>query len=243
MILEGSISVKAALAGGHRRVNAVYMDKTRHDKESRYIRTLSKNNGVPVKEMTRGQLDETASGRTHGGVLCDAGPREYDRKEVLFQNPCPFLAVLEGAEDPFNLGYVIRALYSGGCTGLILRTRSWEQAEPTILKSSAGAFEYLPVVMSDDPASLILEARANGIRTLAAMRRDAVPIYEADFTVPLLIAIGGEMRGLSSSVLNACEQNIYIPYANDFRNALNAAGAAAVLGFEVNRQRNYSGTK
>ena len=54
-----------------------------------------------------------------------------------------------------------------------------------------------------------------------------------------LIAIGGEMRGLSAGVLATCEQNIYIPYANDFRNALNAAGAAAALGFEVLRQRTY----
>lgn len=241
MILEGSISVKAALAGNHRRVTEIYMDKARHDKEARYIFATAQKAGVPVVLKTRAELDEIASGRTHGGVLCEAGPRIYDREETLFENSCPFLAVLEGAEDPFNLGYVIRALYSGGCTGLILRNRSWESAEPTILKSSAGAFEYLPIVMSEDPSLIIQEARSRGIRAYAAMRKDAAPIYEADFTVPLLIAIGGEMRGLSASVLSACDANLYIPYANDFRNALNAAGAAAVLGFEVNRQRNFAG--
>ncbi len=240
MILEGSISVKAALAGGRRRVSEIYLDETRHDKEARYIVAAAKDAGIPVIRKPREELDSAASGRTHGGVLCEAGARIYDPEESLFQADCPFLAVLEGAEDPFNLGYVIRALYSGGCTGLILKKRSWESAEPTILKSSAGAFEYLPIVMSEDPSMVIHHARQRGIRAYAAMRRDARPIYEADFTVPLLIAIGGEMRGLSSSVLEACETNIYIPYANDFRNALNAAGAAAVLGFEVNRQRNYA---
>ena len=243
MILEGSISVKAALLGKHRTVNTIYIDSARHDKEARFIRRTAEAEGVSVVEQTREELDAMASGRTHGGVLCEAEPRRYDSDADLYACATPFLAVLEGAEDPYNLGYVIRALYSGGCTGLILRARSWEHAEPTILKSSAGASEYLPIVMSEDPSAVIRHAREHGIRAYAAMRKDASPIYEADFTVPVLIAIGGEMRGLSASVLDACDANIFIPYANDFRNALNAAGAAAVLGFEVNRQRNYAGSK
>ena len=243
MILEGSISVKAALLGKHRTVNTVYLDRARHDKEANFIRRTAQSAGVRLAEQTREELDAMASGRTHGGVLCEAEPRRYDREDDLYACTDPFLAVLEGAEDPYNLGYVIRALYSGGCTGLILRARSWEHAEATILKSSAGASEYLPIVMSEDPARVIQNARAHGIRAYAARRRDASPIYEADFTVPVLIAIGGEMRGLSASVLNACDANIYIPYANDFRNALNAAGAAAVIGFEVNRQRNFAAVR
>ena len=64
-----------------------------------------------------------------------------------------------------------------------------------------------------------------------------MPYYEADFTGPFLLAIGGEMRGLSSSVLQACEKNLYIPYAREFHGALNAAGACAAFGFEAMRQR------
>ncbi len=241
MILEGTISVKAALLGKHRAVHTVYIDTRRRDKETRFIAAKAKEAGAEVCYKNREELNQLSEGRTHGGVLCEAGSRVYDREDMLFETANPFLAVLEGAEDPFNLGYVIRALYSGGCTGLIIRKRDWEHAEAVILKSSAGAFEYLPIVMSDDPSSVIEHAKAHGIHTYAAMRKDARTIYEASFTGPILIAIGGEMRGLSSAVLQACEENLYIPYANDFRNALNAAGAAAVIGFEVNRQRNYSG--
>ncbi|MBR4455625.1 MAG: RNA methyltransferase [Solobacterium sp.] len=240
MLVEGSISVKAALLGGKRKVERVFLDARRNDKEAYFITCRANEAGIPVEKKARAELDAMASGRTHGGVLCSVSARRYEDAAVLFSAEVPFLAVLEGAEDPYNLGYVIRALYSGGCTGLIIPERSWEAAEPVILKSSAGAFDYLPIVQSSEVAALIEEASQRGIHTFAAMRRDAIPCYEADFRGPVLIAIGGEMRGLSASVLAACSTNIYIPYANDFRNALNAAGAAAVLGFEVNRQRNFA---
>ena len=239
MILEGSISVKAALLGRHRDIQTIYIDEKRHDKETAFIIARADDAEVPVNRVSRETIDTMAQGRTHGGILCEAGERRYDEESVLYETENPFIVVLEGIEDPFNLGYVIRALYSGGCTGLVIGKRDWQSADPVILKSSAGAYEYLPIVMSEEPAIIIRHCRKRTIQTFAAMRRDAIPCYEADFTGPLLIAIGGEMRGLSSAVLQECEQNIYIPYANDFRNALNAAGASAVLGFEVLRQRQY----
>lgn len=239
MILEGSISVKAAILGNRRTVSELYMDEKRRDKESAFIIARAKEAGIRVTRMPRQEIDALASGKTHGGILCEASARTYDDPSVLFTADDPFLVVLEGVEDPFNLGYVIRALYSGGCTGLVLNARSWASADAVILKSSAGAYDYLPIVMSEDPAALIRESRRKGVRAYAAMRKDAKPCYEVDFRGPILLAIGGEMRGLSASVLNECDENIYIPYANDFRNALNAAGASAVLGFEVLRQRRY----
>ena len=240
MILEGSISVKAAILGNRRNVSELYVDEKRRDKESAFIIARAEAAGIPVYRIARSEIDALASGKTHGGILCEAGPRVYDDLSVLSDAANPFLVVLEGVEDPFNLGYVIRALYSGGCTGLVIGSRSWESADAVILKSSAGAYDCLPIVMSEDPASVIASCRARGIHAYAAMRRDAKPCYEMDFTGPVLLAIGGEMRGLSASVLKECEANIYIPYANDFRNALNAAGASAVLGFEVLRQRRYA---
>ncbi len=239
MILEGSISVKAALLGGHRTIDRIYIDKKRHDKETAFIAGRAEEAGVPVSRVPRETIDAMAQGRTHGGVLCEAGERRYEEETVLFESENPFIVMLEGVEDPFNLGYVIRALYSGGCTGLVIGKRNWQSADPVILKASAGAYEYLPIVMSEFPAEVVRHCKARNIHAFAAMRRDARPCYEADFTGPLLIAVGGEMRGLSSAVLQECEENIYIPYANDFRNALNAAGASAVLGFEVLRQRHY----
>lgn len=237
MILEGHISVKAAILGGHRTLSCLYVDEKKRDRELSFIIAKAKEKNIPIQRMKREELDRLAQGKTHGGVLCEASSRQYDAEAVLTRSSCPFLVLLEGVEDPYNLGYVIRSLYAGGCTGLILRRREWNDAEAVILRSSAGAYEYLPIVMSYEPAELVHRLKADGIHTFAAYRKDASALYDNDFRGPTLLAIGGEMRGLSTAVLQECETNIYIPYANDFRNALNAAGASAVLAFEVMRQR------
>ena len=187
--------------------------------------------------IEREEINAMATGRTHGGLVAQASPRVYQELSECMHGKTPFLVLLEGVEDPFNLGYIIRTLYSAGCDGLILPSHDWASAESTIAKSSAGAFEYLNIVMSDDLPQLVKNIKRRGVMTYAAMRKDAITYLEADYRKPCLLAIGGEMRGLSSAVRNEIEQNIYIPYANDFRNALNAASAAAVLSFEVYRQR------
>ncbi|MDO5122516.1 MAG: RNA methyltransferase [Erysipelotrichaceae bacterium] len=237
MRLEGRISVKAAMLAGNRTVSRIYVRDDLNDRDTSFIIHRAEERGIPVTRMAAEQIDEMAQGKTHGGILADAGERTFQDLSACLENDCPFVAMLEGVEDPFNLGYVIRSLYSAGCTGLILRNRDWSWSENTIVRSSAGAYEYMNVVLSDDMAATVRTLKQLGLYVYAAMRRDAVSYFEADFSRPVLLCIGGEMRGLSSAVLKECDQNIYIPYANDFRAALNAAGASAALGFEVMRQR------
>ncbi|MCR5450814.1 MAG: RNA methyltransferase [Solobacterium sp.] len=237
MRLEGRISVKAAMLAGNRTVSRIYVRDDLNDRDTSFIIHRAEERGIPVTRMAAEQIDEMAQGKTHGGILADAGERTFQDLSACLENDCPFVVMLEGVEDPFNLGYVIRSLYSAGCTGLILRNRDWSWSENTIVRSSAGAYEYMNVVLSDDMAETVRTLKQHGLYVYAAMRRDAVSYFEADFSRPVLLCIGGEMRGLSSAVLKECDQNIYIPYANDFRAALNAAGASAALGFEVMRQR------
>jgi 23S rRNA (guanosine2251-2'-O)-methyltransferase len=237
MIIEGNVSVKAAVLGGMRSVSRVLVDEKKHDKDTAWILHRCQDRKIPVEHVKREVIDNQASGRTHGGLIAEVSPRILQTKEDTIKSDHPFLALVEGVEDPFNLGYIMRTLYSAGCNGLILKKRNWETAEPTILKSSAGAFDSLNVVMSEDPAQDLKWYKSRGVRCYAAMRKDAIAYDEADYTGSCLIAIGGEMRGLSSGVRQEIDQNIYIPYANDFHMALNAAAATAVLAFEVVRQR------
>ena len=237
MLLEGNVSVKAAILGNHRKVEKLYYDKHKNDKDLNFILHRAKEKGIPCMPLEREEINAMATGRTHGGLVAEASPRVYQELSECMHGKTPFLVLLEGVEDPFNLGYIIRTLYSAGCDGLILPRHDWASAESTIAKSSAGAFEYMNIVMSDDLPQLVKDIKKQGVKTYAAMRKDAITYLEADYRKPSLIAIGGEMRGLSSAVRNEIQQNIYIPYANDFRNALNAASAAAVLSFEVYRQR------
>lgn len=237
MILEGSVSVKAAVLGGRRKVCRVIADRQKNDRDLRFILRQAEASGIPAERVSPEEIAELAAGRTHGGILAEAEERRYDSLAACCRGENPFLFLIEGVEDPFNLGYIVRTLYSCGCGGLILRQRNWQTAEPLILKASAGAFDRMNIVMSEDPAAEIRRLKERGYRCFAAMRKDAAVYDEIDYTVPCVIAVGGEMRGLSAGVRQETEKNIYIPYANDFRNALNASGAAAVLGFEVFRQR------
>lgn len=239
MILEGSVSVKAAILAGHRTITKLVVDEKKKDHDTSFILHRAKERNIPVEFLSRDKIDHIAEGKTHGGILCEASQRMYQTMEDTLEGN-PFVVVVEGVEDPFNLGYIARSLYSAGCTGLILRERNWDNVEKIILKSSAGAFDYLNVVMSFDIPETIRKYKEIGFQTYAAMRKNAINYLDADYRQKVLLAIGGEMRGLSSATLKEMDQNIFIPYANDFKNALNASGAASVLGFEVFRQRNHS---
>lgn len=236
MIIEGNLSVKAALLGQQRQVLKIYADAHKKDRDLAFILRRAEEKNVPVERPARDRIDAMAQGRTHGGLLAEVTPARWQTLSDMHAE-VPFYALAEGVEDPFNLGYIMRTLYSAGCTGLLLRKRDWKEAESVIIRASAGASEYLNVVMCEDLPAAVRSLKEQGVYCYAAMRRDAVVYDQADMKIPLLIAIGGEMRGLSSALLKEMDQNIYIPYANDFRNALNAAAAAAVLAFEVRRQR------
>ncbi len=237
MIIEGSISVKAALEGKHRTVECVYADQRLEDRNSRYILRLAGEAGIRIVRCTREEIEARASGKTHGGMIAEVSARTYDSLADALEAECPFLVFCEGIEDPFNLGYIMRTLYSAGCDGLLIARRNWQNAESTILKASAGAFDHLRIIMTDDPVQDIRTCRKHGVYVYAAMRKDAADLYDTDLQRPVMIMIGGEMRGLSKAVLQEAEQNLFIPYANDFRNALNASSAAAVIAYEVLRQR------
>lgn len=236
MILEGMIAVKAAVLSKHYAIETVWIDQEKRDHDTAFLIRCCQQAEIPVKRVNRSEIDAMATGRTHGGIAARAQSRSYQQLSDCMQKQNPFVALAEGVEDPFNLGYLMRALYCAGCDGLILRPRDWSQCEATILKSSAGAAAWLNVVLMD-PGEAAAQCKKQGLTVYAAMRKNAIPYTEADFRKPSLLCIGGEMRGLSQAVLKQADQNIYIPYGSDFRNALNASAAAAVLGFEVLRQR------
>ncbi len=237
MRLEGMISVKAAVLSGRYGVRQVFVDAGRKDHDAAFLLARCGERKIPVQRLPRAEIDAMAAGRTHGGILADGTNRVYQTPaDCLKEHATPFFVLLEGVEDPFNLGAVMRSLYCAGCTGLFLPLRNRESAEGTILKSSAGAAAYLNVVCMD-PVEAVRQCRRHGLFVYAAMRRKAIAYTQGCYTRPFLLCIGGEMRGLSAGVSEQVDQNIVIPYARDFRNALNTAAAGAVLGFEVCRQR------
>ena len=234
-LVEGNISVKACLLANRRDVYEIYVDKKKKDKDIAFILRQAENKNVTIHRVDREKIEEIAEGKTHGGCIAFVGERKYQEIDDC-ENP--FYAVIEGIEDPFNFGYICRNLYAAGCNGLIVPTRNYSTAVTTVTKSSAGASEYINIIPSDDIPSLIKQLQRKGIKLYCAMRNDAIVYTQANFKEGCIIALGGEKRGLSKQILALSDQNIYIEYANDFRNALNGASATCIIAFEVLRQRN-----
>ena len=237
MWFEGSLSVKAVMLAGRRQIVRLVIDKKKKDKDTAFILRQAAQRNIPVERLDRDKIDQIATGKTHGGVLAEAMERSYQSPQDCLQSSKPFVAVLEGIEDPFNLGYAFRTLYAAGCTGVIMADRNWEHCMNTIVKSSAGASEYMPWCLSSDLAEAVAHCRRAGCTLYCAMRDQAIDYYDADFDQPLILAIGGELRGLSKDVLIQSDQNIVIPYAREVRSALNGTSAVAAISFEVVRQR------
>ena len=244
MIVEGAIAVKAAMDSKFRRVEKIYIDVDKHTSDVSFIIQQAYHNRLPVERCSRSKISDMAIGKTHGGIIAEVSERKFQSITTMIMKDSPFLALIEGVEDSFNLGYILRTLYAFGCDGVILPSREWDFEDGTMVKSSAGASEFIPIHLTDDLEATISVLKDNGIRIISAYRgENAVNIYQA--AIPgerLMICIGGPLRGLSQTVLDASDQCalpicVYIPYANDFRNALNAASAVSVMASEVYRRR------
>lgn len=235
MIIEGAMSVKAALEAKKRDVLSLMVDEMKRDRNLAYILHLAKEAGVPVQRMPRSQIDAIAKGKTHGGVLAEVSHRQWDCLESLDQ-PTFFLLV-EGIVDPYNFGYICRSAYAAGVDAILMPTYHWKDLEAVITKASAGAFEHCAIVTYEDSKILLLSLKKQGFQVFAGYRKEALAYDEVSYPDKLVLCVGGEMRGLSNSVLEMVDQAIYLPYGRDFKNALNGSSATSIFCFEVLRQR------
>ncbi len=237
-IVEGSIAVKAVIDSKYRTVNKIYINKDKKGSDVSFILKQAQRKNIKVEKVDKEKIDELAKGKTHGGLIADVSERKTQSIVSLLKKDRPFIVLLEGVEDGFNLGYIFRTLYAFGCDGIILKERYIDYDDGTIIKSSAGASELLPIVYSDNLADSIEILKNNQIEVISAYRGNKpVNLYDYDFSNKgLLICIGGPLRGLSTAVLDNSDSFIYIPYDNDFKNALNAASATSVIASEIYRQ-------
>lgn len=232
MIIEGAISVKAAIANKKRKVFKVYIDKNKKTKDFNYIRKLTKQNSIELIEEDRINLELLAKGKTFGGIIADCELRKND--EFIDGD----IFYLDGIEDPFNLGYMMRNLYAFGIKNVLLSKRDYSQMESQLLKSSAGAYDMLNIKVVDDVINEIKDIKNKNYKCYALMRSDeAKDIFDVNFTDKALFMIGGEKRGIASSILELADEYLYISYATDFRNALNACNALAVVATVLYKQR------
>ncbi|CAN5164661.1 hypothetical protein BH23CHL9_BH23CHL9_11240 [soil metagenome] len=242
MVLEGHVSVEAALEGGVRHVHRIWAVLP-GDRRLGRLRAIARERGVVIEKVDRELIEELASGRSHGGVIALVGPRR-DRTlaEVLAEvGKWSLVVMLDGIEDPFNFGQATRAMYAAGIDALVVR-RSWETALSTVTRASAGATELLPTATVQSVEEAAMACRMAGFRIACAVRTDdATDLHEADLTGGLFLLIGGERRGVTRSFVEQADVRIRIDYGRDSAPELGAATSAAIIGFEALRQRRNPG--
>ncbi len=243
VVLEGRVSIEAALTAGVRPVDEI-LAITPGDRRLAYLRRLAAEHEVPISRVTPGALRGLVTGQTHGGVVALAGERTYLALPELLDGAGPdgLVVMLDGLEDPYNFGQAVRSMFASGVDGLVVRPRSWESATTIVTRSSAGASELLPTAVAETPEEAAAACRAVGMQVACASTRpDGTWIHDADLVRGTFLLVGGERRGITRSFVDQADLLLRIPYGRRGAHALGAAVSAAVIGFEALRQRRAAG--
>ncbi|HEX9976430.1 MAG TPA: 23S rRNA (guanosine(2251)-2'-O)-methyltransferase RlmB [Dehalococcoidales bacterium] len=202
---------------------------------------LAQAKRIPVEYVERAALDWQSSTGAHQGVVAYAASKEYVTLADLLslsreKNEPPFYLVLDGIEDPHNLGAILRTAEAAGVHGVIVRSRRAVGLTPAVVKASAGAVEYVPVARVANIAQAVELLKKNNVWVVGLDRAGDLDYARVDYRPATAIVIGGEGRGLSDLVRKRCDCLASIPMRGRIT-SLNASVAAAVVMYEVLRQR------
>ena len=242
-LLIGPHAVLEALRAGRRRIERVILARERNDSRIAEIIRLARLKGVPVTHEGRKRLDLLSTPSAHQGVLAEVSEARYDDPFELAVRikatvPLPLLVLLDGIQDPQNLGAILRAGEAAGADGLFISKHRAAGITPAVAKASAGAVEYLPVAQVPGLPAFLTWLKQKGIWILGADPGAARSLYDVDLSVSIALVIGGEHRGLRPLVRERCDLLASIPMRGRVA-SLNAAASAAVFLFEIRRQRNH----
>ncbi len=239
--IEGRNPVLEAFRAG-RSINKLLLAKNlaRHSVIAEILH-LAHDAGVPVEYVDRQVIDRQSLSGAHQGVLAFTSARDYfDLDDLLAipstKNETPFFVLLDGVEDPQNLGAIIRTADAAGVHGVITREKRAVGLTSAVEKASAGALEYVPVARVTNISQTIEILKKANVWTVGIDRSGDKIYTQIDFTLPLAIVIGGEGKGVSDLVKKHCDFLAYIPMKGKIT-SLNASVAAAVVMYEAVRQR------
>ena len=237
--LEGRMSVQAAIDAGRRSFESILV---RDDADERLNEVLAaaRKKKIPVRRVSESELDEVAHGKTHGGLIALCSERTPDPEPaldaILDREKAPFLLLIEGVEDPRNFGFTLRTAEALGIHAVILKKHAWDFDETALCRASSGAFERMCVVRTGREDGLLERLKKRGLAVWACVPNVMGTPYDADLRGPLVLAVGGEKRGLSGAVRSQCTGFMRIPMKAG-ATSLSMDHAAAIVMAEAARQR------
>ncbi|MBQ2609043.1 MAG: 23S rRNA (guanosine(2251)-2'-O)-methyltransferase RlmB [Butyrivibrio sp.] len=239
-IIEGRNAVLEAFRAGKTIDRLFVLDGCKDGPVQTIMREAKKHKDTVVSFVKKERLDQLSETGKHQGVIAYAASYEYAEVEDILakaaaKNEDPFVIILDGIEDPHNLGAIIRTANLAGAHGVIIPKHRAVGLTATVAKASAGAINYTPVAKVTNIVKTIEELKEKGL-WFACADMGGTEMYKLNLKGPIGIVIGNEGSGVSRLVKENCDMIASIPMKGDI-DSLNASVAAGVLAFEVVRQR------
>jgi len=220
----------------------VSQDSGRHSIVAEILH-LAQSRRIPVDFVPRLSLDQASGATAHQGVLAYAGSKAYVTLDDLLaisreKGEQPLYCLLDGIEDPQNLGAILRTSNAAGVHGVVIRSRRAVGLTTAVSRASAGAIEYVPVARVSNIAYSIESLQKQNVWVVGIDGRGDSLYTDIDYTAPTAIVIGGEGAGMSDVVRRKCDMVARIPMRGDI-GSLNASVAAALVLYEAYRRRGW----
>jgi len=237
----GIHAVRVLLARSPERVRRLLLAGGRDARRLDEVRALARAAGVTIVEADAATVDRLAAGVRHQGVVAELVPRAGDPETQLEEaleaaGAAPLLLVLDGVQDPHNLGACLRSADAAGVAAVIVPRDRAAGLTPVVRKVAAGAAETVPLVSVVNLARTLRDLKERGIWLVGTAEGADRTLYQADFTGPVGLVMGSEGEGLRRLTRECCDQLVAIPMAGAVE-SLNVSVAAGIVLFEAVRQR------
>jgi 23S rRNA (guanosine2251-2'-O)-methyltransferase len=240
-VIFGINAVVEALKAGGRSFDYIAIMAGRRDARAQLIHEAARDAGVAVRQVSRDQLARLANTQTHQGVVAITSEKQYSDLDDIVEakrGEHNFLLVLDGVEDPHNLGAIIRTADAAGANGVVIPERRAAHVTGTVAKASAGASEYLPIARVTNINRTLEELKEKNIWTIGLDERADKSYDQIDYNMDFALVLGAEGGGLHEQVRRKCDFLISIPMLGQVP-SLNVSVAAAVVMYEAVRQRRH----
>jgi 23S rRNA (guanosine2251-2'-O)-methyltransferase len=232
-VLAGIHPVREALKAG-RDLDRVLIARGAGGPRLQEIIDLARGRAVPVRFEPREALDRASNGAAHQGVVAFGAAERYaDLSQI--QAGAQLLVLLDGVEDPHNLGAIIRTAHAAGAAAVLIPDRRAAGLTETVAKAAAGALEHLPVVRIGNVSQTLEALKEKGFWIYGLDERAKDLYSEIDYARPTVIVLGGEGQGLHQLVKKHCDVLVRIPMSGAI-SSLNVSVAAGIVLFEWNRR-------
>ena len=244
-LIYGMHAVAAALQHEPDSIKTVWMEHARSDKRAQQIVALLKQHAIPLQRVERDELDRMAAGGKHQGVIAEARLQpaldESGLKTLLngLKVP-PFLLILDGVQDPHNLGACLRTADAAGIHAVIAPRDKACGLTSTVRKVASGAAETVPFVQVTNLARTMKSLQQDGIWIIGTDLATSSSLFDTDLSGPLALVLGAEERGLRRLTREACDALVKLPMHGSVQ-SLNVSVSAGICLYEAVRQREGQG--